>query len=77
MKEIINIIHDSETELFFKKVGQWEKLCRNEIQCAVCKGTITMANFRGAFRKGDDLFFFCNRDACSSLRTTSFLGEGY
>ena len=76
MKEKINIIHDKETEMFFRKIGLFEKILNKEIKCVCCQDSITAENFRGVFRKNDNLFLFCNKKGCSSFIMTEKLEEG-
>lgn len=76
MKEKINIIHDRETELFFKRIGLLEKLLKHEIRCVFCEDTITLANFRGAFKKDGNLFLVCNKEGCFSFHMAQIMEEG-
>jgi hypothetical protein len=76
MKEKINIIHDKETELFFKRIGLLEKILKHEIKCVFCQDTITLTNFRGAFKKDNNLFLVCNKEDCFSFHMTQKLEEG-
>lgn len=76
MKEIFNIIYDKETELFFKRIGLLEQILQNQIKCISCQETITLSNFRGAFKKDNNLFFICKKDECFSFDTTQKMEEG-
>ena len=75
MKEIISIIHDKETEKFFKCVGLYEQLVRQKIECISCQDPITINNFRGVFKKDDILFFICNKTECYTLHPNTKLEE--
>ncbi len=70
MKEKINIIHDKETERFFKRIGLLEKVLKNEIKCVFCNNTITLDNFRGAFKQNNNLHLVCNNENCFSFHMT-------
>lgn len=76
MKEQINIIHDRETELFFKRIGLLEKIVKREIKCIFCEDIITLTNFRGAFKKDNNLLLFCKKESCSSFQMVQNEEEG-
>lgn len=76
MKEKINIIHDKETEFFFQKIGLLENLLNDEIRCVLCDTIINLNNFRGAFKKDNQLFFVCDNINCFSFNLKQEGEEG-
>lgn len=75
-KEKINIIHDEETETFFKKIGLLEKILKNEIKCVFCQDTISLTNFRGIFKKNNTLFLICKKESCFLFHMAQAPEEG-
>ncbi len=68
MKEKINILHNTEVEQFFKKIGMLTELNNGEIRCEECGNIITLNNFRLVFKENNELKFLCNKELCFQYR---------
>ena len=58
------VFHESETEALLKKLNLLEEVDAGQVECAVCRKTITKGNFGGVLRKGDTILLVCDDLDC-------------
>jgi len=61
---IFHLVHPSEVEKFFEKIGLYDQFIRNEIHCNFCGDVIHTDNFKGVTRHKGEILFVCDKGTC-------------
>ncbi len=60
----IKAVYDKDLINFLKKIDLLEKIKNKEIKCEFCGDVITLENFKGVFKKNNQLKVFCEKKLC-------------
>jgi hypothetical protein len=64
MKIIISAVHKQKLEEFLRELELWEPLLRGNLNCAVCRATISIDNIGFIIPSGQDILLCCSNIEC-------------
>jgi hypothetical protein len=77
MSPTIHAVHDDDLEEFLKRINVLGKFTSGQINCSLCKETITRENLYSIFPDSGDIKFSCNKPECILALKTRIEGKNY